>query len=75
MISLASFACFAGDERKIFANLRAIAAEGDVDVRIAYEGRVVRLKERWLGQPRKLSGLGSRHSLDVGNDRDAGNPA
>ena len=32
-----------GDKRKIFANLRAIAAERDVDVRIAYDGMKVAL--------------------------------
>ena len=32
-----------GDEREIFANLRAIAAERDVDVRIAYDGMKVAL--------------------------------
>ena len=33
----------AGEERKIFANLRAIAAERGVDVRIAYDGMKVAL--------------------------------
>ena len=32
-----------GDERKIFANLRAIAEERDVDVPIAYDGMKVAL--------------------------------
>jgi phosphoribosyl 1,2-cyclic phosphodiesterase len=32
-----------GDERKIFAKLRAIAAERGVDVRIAYDGMKVKL--------------------------------
>ena len=32
-----------GDERQIFANLRAIAAERDVEVRIAYDGMKVTL--------------------------------